>query len=482
MAVEVSQNLTQVTISSVGLAGANGTSGTSGVSGTNGTDGIDGTSGINGTSGVDGIDGTSGINGTSGVDGEAGTSGFSIDSGSFATTGSNTFVGNQTISDSLIVSELVSTTAPAEGDIASAGETGITYLTGDLAKWAIFREDAFTIGVWTDVVAGWTVTDNDGFTDIIAGRGSFGAASFQTTTNNWPAPASGRTYVFTSPDYQPESANPLEIAVGNNDWVFGVGGDLDVPGNINGVPNLATTGSNIFIGNQTISGSFLVSGSTFQLGNTTMIGDNTSTGSNSLLGNNDIVGTNNILGDTLMSGSLAISASADFNGDVNINGSFYVSGSKQFNRGQFYHTATLSGSADTAFPFQFNTTDTSVTNGTVYVDEDSKIYVSHTGVYNIQFSAQLRATTNDPIEFSVWFSMTGSNIMDSNTDFSIAKVGGGGNMVAALNYLMPIESGSYIELYYSKTRTDGEIQAKGVQSTPPRPATPSVILTVTQVA
>jgi len=470
------------------------------------------------------------------------TASLNSKTGSYATTGSNVFSGTQTISDSLIVSEIVSTTAPAEGDIASAGETGITYLTGDLAKWAIFREDAFTIGVWTDVVAGWTVTDNDGFTDIIAGRGSFGAASFQTTTNNWPAPASGRTYVFTSPDYQPESANPLEIAVGNNDWVFGVGGDLDVPGNINGVPNLATTGSNEFVGNQTISGSFLVSGSTTQIGNNTLdgntllsgtigivgnstltgsflvsgstaqignntldgntilsgsinisgstsqignntlIGNNTITGSNNLSGNNTIIGTNDIVGNTLMSGSLAISASADFNGDVNINGSFYVSGSKQFNRGQFYHTATLSGSADTAYPFQFNTTDTTVTNGTVYVDEDSKIYVKHTGVYNIQFSAQLRATTNDPIEFSVWFSMTGSNIMDSNTDFSIAKVGGGGNMVAALNYLMPIESGSYIELYYSKTRTDGEIQAKGVQTSPTRPATPSVILTVTQTA
>jgi heat shock protein HslJ len=189
------------------------------------------------------------------------TASLNSKTGSYATTGSNVFSGNQTISDSLIVSEIVSTTAPAEGDIASAGETGITYLTGDLTKWAIFREDAFIIGVWTDVVAGWAVTDNNGFTDIIAGRGSFGAASFQTTANNWPAPASGRTYVFTSPDYQPESANPLEITIGNNDWVFGIGGDLDVPANINGAPNLATTGSNTFVGNQTITGSLNVTGS-----------------------------------------------------------------------------------------------------------------------------------------------------------------------------------------------------------------------------
>jgi hypothetical protein len=189
------------------------------------------------------------------------TASLNSKTGSYATTGSNVFSGNQTISDSLIVSEIVSTMVPAEGDIASAGETGITYLTGDLTKWAIFREDAFTIGVWEDVVAGWGVTDNDGFTDIIAGRGSFGAASFQTTTNNWPAPASDRTYVFTSPDYQPESTNPLDITIGNNDWVFGVGGDLDVPGNINGALNLATTGSNTFYGNQIVTGSLNVTGS-----------------------------------------------------------------------------------------------------------------------------------------------------------------------------------------------------------------------------
>lgn len=62
MAVSVTKNLTNVTISSVGVSGRNGTSGTSG---------LDGTSGINGTNG---LDGTSGIDGTNG---SAGTSGIS---------------------------------------------------------------------------------------------------------------------------------------------------------------------------------------------------------------------------------------------------------------------------------------------------------------------------------------------------------------------------------------------------------------------
>jgi hypothetical protein len=126
-------------------------------------------------------------------------------------------------------SEIDSPTVPTVGGTASAGETGITYLSGDLSKWAIFSESAFTVGVWTDVQVGWTVTDNNGFTDIIAGRGSFGAASFQTTVNSWPAPASGKTYVFTSPDYQLGYTNPVEITVGSDTWTFGNTSNLNLP-------------------------------------------------------------------------------------------------------------------------------------------------------------------------------------------------------------------------------------------------------------
>jgi hypothetical protein len=128
------------------------------------------------------------------------------------------------------ISELVSVTVPTIGSTASAGEAGITYLSGGLSKWAIFTEGAFTVGEWLDVQPGWTVTDNNGFTDIIAGRGSFGAASFSTTVNDWPSPASGKTYVFTSPGgYQQGYTNPIEITVGSNNWAFGNDGSLTFP-------------------------------------------------------------------------------------------------------------------------------------------------------------------------------------------------------------------------------------------------------------
>jgi hypothetical protein len=181
------------------------------------------------------------------------------------------------------------------------------------------------------------------------------------------------------------------------------------------------------------------------------------------------------IGNTVLSGSLTLSSGSA----LRINNGFYVDGNRQFNYGQFSSTQTQSGSADTAYSATFNTTDFS--NGVSLVS-GSRITVSNTGLYNVQFSTQLHTTSNEAVDFSIWFAMTGSNIANSNTDFSIEKINGGGFQVAALNFLTQITSGSYVELKYSKTTANGQLQAKGVQSTPTRPATPSVILTVTQVA
>jgi hypothetical protein len=181
------------------------------------------------------------------------------------------------------------------------------------------------------------------------------------------------------------------------------------------------------------------------------------------------------IGDTVLTGSLTLSSGSR----LNINDGFYVNGNKQFNYGQFSSTQTQSGSANTAYSATFNTTQFS--QGVSLVSQ-SRITVSNTGIYNIQFSSQLHTTANQAVDFSIWFAMTGSNIANSNTEFTIEKINGGGFQVAALNFLTQLSSGSYVELKYSKTTTQGQLYAIGAQSTPTRPATPSVILTVTQIA
>jgi hypothetical protein len=275
------------------------------------------------------------------------------------------------------------------------------------------------------------------------------------------------------------------------------------------------SGSITTIGNINLTGSFNVSGSTTQIGNNTLIGNTILSGSLEISGSQtrygvtknvgawNLTGSMGISGSTTITGNTTIGGNLDLSGSINLNGSFtgsvqidgdlnlqsphsfYRWGNKLFNYGQWASLETQTGSANTAYPMKLEVPVPEFEG--IYVGNNdsgfpTRIYAQNTGLYNIQFSAQLHTTSNQSVDFSVWFAMTGSNIANSNTDFSIEKVSGGGFQVAALNFLTPITSGSYVELYWSKTTANGQLQYKGTQSTPTRPATPSVIVTVTQVA
>jgi hypothetical protein len=259
------------------------------------------------------------------------------------------------------------------------------------------------------------------------------------------------------------------FSLGSNDFPFRdiyiSSGSLVIASDDPGAPS--TTLSNI-------NGNILISAGGMQLVGSGSF--NAATGSFGYIsGSLTQVGTITRVGNTIQTGSLTLSSGSE----LRINNGFYVDGNRQFNYGQFSSTTTQSGSANTAYSMTFDTTDFS--QGISLVS-GSRLTVSNTGLYNIQFSSQLHTTVNQAVDFSVWFAMTGSDIANSNTDFTIEKISGGGFQVAALNFLTRMQSGSYVELKYSKTTSQGQLQAKGIQSTPTRPATPSVIVTLTQIA
>jgi len=331
-----------------------------------------------------------------------------VPTASFASTGSNTFIGNQTISGSLIVSGALRTNIISGGLNVNGGITGS--LQGNVAGTATF-----------------------------AGTVLIGNAS---ANQNY-------AMLFTTAGVNGYLSPSTDIA----------GGVLYNPS----TNKLTISGSSETSGSQIITGSLLVSGSTFQTGNNTLIGN------------------------TVLSGSVNVSGSMNVNGNINIlSGSdFYLAGNRMFNYGQWGSLETQTGSADTAYAMKFGTQFNGADG--VYVGNNvsglpTRIYVENTGLYNIQYSTQLHTTVNEACDFSIWLSMTGSNIDNSNTDYTVEKIGGGGFMVGALNFLASISSGSYVEIYWSKTTADGQLQAKGIQSTPTRPMTPSVIVTLTQIA
>jgi hypothetical protein len=159
-----------------------------------------------------------------------------------------------------------------------------------------------------------------------------------------------------------------------------------------------------------------------------------------------------------------------------------VSSLKGYNRnyGQFYDTTSQSGSANTAYAIKLN--GTSFASG-VSIVSGSRISVENTGTYNLQFSAQLDRVAGSGVKpITVWLSITGSNVDNTSTIVIMSGGAAASATVAAWNYLVPLNAGEYCELMWSTQDTNLQITASGSMSNPTRPAIPSVIATMTQVA
>jgi len=77
---------------------------------------------------------------------------------------------------------------------------------------------------------------------------------------------------------------------------------------------------------------------------------------------------------------------------------------------------------------------------------------------------------------------TGSNYANSNTQIDCSKSAGQlGRVVAAWNFMLPIQANDYVELMWSCNAATGQLTSIGTQSNPSRPAVPSVIATLTQI-
>ena len=159
-----------------------------------------------------------------------------------------------------------------------------------------------------------------------------------------------------------------------------------------------------------------------------------------------------------------------------------VSSLKGYNRnyGQFYDTTTQSGSANTAYAMKLNSTDFAAG---VSIVSGSQITVENNGTYNLQFSAQLDRVSGSGVKaVTIWLAVTGSNVPNSSTNVVLSGGAAASATVAAWNFLVPLSASQYCELMWSTQDANLQITASGSMSNPTRPAVPSVIATISQVA
>lgn len=138
---------------------------------------------------------------------------------------------------------------------------------------------------------------------------------------------------------------------------------------------------------------------------------------------------------------------------------------------------TNAGATSTNF-MTVNNSDPS-NNGVQIGATSSQIKVLNAGVYNIQFSAQFDKSDGGKDNVEVWFAKNGSNIADSNSLFSLE--GNNDKLIAALNFMLPLEANDYIQIAWHSSDLNLFLHHDAAGTSPTRPATPSVIITVQQV-
>ena len=145
-------------------------------------------------------------------------------------------------------------------------------------------------------------------------------------------------------------------------------------------------------------------------------------------------------------------------------------------------TNQTAASTTVAYAVTFNTTDFS--NG-ITLSNNSRLNVKNAGLYNLQFSIQLKNTTNDGQDVDIWFRKNGTNIPNSNSRFHPPQRKSSGDpshIIAALNFFVDMAANDYIEIVWRTANTDVSIEAFGAGTSPTRPAVPSVIATMSFVS
>jgi hypothetical protein len=145
-------------------------------------------------------------------------------------------------------------------------------------------------------------------------------------------------------------------------------------------------------------------------------------------------------------------------------------------------TDQTAASTTVAYPMTFDTTDFS--NG-VYLSNSSRMNVRNAGIYNVQFSVQLQNTDNAQHTVDIWFRKNGTNITASNSMFTVpARKSASiyGHLIAAINYFVELTANDYVEIVWRAESTSVLIEQLPTQTSPTRPATPSVIATMQYVA
>lgn len=123
----------------------------------------------------------------------------------------------------------------------------------------------------------------------------------------------------------------------------------------------------------------------------------------------------------------------------------------------------------------YDTTDIALN---VNIRNGSELVVEVSGYYNLQFSAQYKSSAGGSQSSTIWLKKNGNNVDNSSTDITLKN---NEYAVVALNFVVFLLQGEYLELFWSATSNLVVLDALPTRTAPIRPAVPSIITTITRV-
>jgi len=155
--------------------------------------------------------------------------------------------------------------------------------------------------------------------------------------------------------------------------------------------------------------------------------------------------------------------------------------------GSFYDVTNQTGLASQILTMKLGNTDIAATSGVSVVNDGvgnpTQITVNQTGVYDIQFSAQMvKNSGNSATRATIWLRKNGIDVPDSATYISFP--GNSVYIVAAWNFFVQLNAGEYAQLmWHIDSNVDNGllIAHEPAGTTPVHPAVPSLIVTVNKV-
>ena len=145
-------------------------------------------------------------------------------------------------------------------------------------------------------------------------------------------------------------------------------------------------------------------------------------------------------------------------------------------------TTDLSFTVNTATQVTFDQND--FLNGCANDGTDG-ISVSYSGVYNYQFSVQLKNTDTQIHSAWIWLRVNGVDVAGTGSKFDVTNKHGGidGFVIAACNFYVQLTAGDTVEMWSAVDDAAVTFDATAAQTSPfAMPAIPSVVATLTFVS